>query len=153
MNVFILHENPDVNAKYHIDKHVVKMIIEEAQLLCSAHWVSGGEAPYKLTHKNHPCSIWTRESLSNYNYLCDCAVALCEEYTFRYGKKHKTEDVINWCCNNKPNINDIGLTEPAKAMPDEYKCDSVIDSYRKYYMGEKRKFASWKNRNKPEWFI
>jgi hypothetical protein len=77
---------------------------------------------------------------------------LCEEYTYRYGKRHKSQDVIEWCLINKPNIPDIGFTEPAKAMPDEYKAKSVVESYRNYYMGAKSGFAVWKNREKPEWF-
>lgn len=70
MNIFILDTNPKIAAQYHVDKHVVKMILETAQLLCSAHWLNGSEAPYKLTHKNHPCAIWTRECVENYNWLC-----------------------------------------------------------------------------------
>jgi hypothetical protein len=77
---------------------------------------------------------------------------LCKEYTYRYGKRHKSQEVIEWCLINKPNIPDIGFTEPAKAMPDEYKVKSVVESYRNYYMGEKSGFAVWKNREKPEWF-
>jgi hypothetical protein len=77
---------------------------------------------------------------------------LCKEYTYRYGKRHKSQDVIEWCLSNKPNINDVGFTNPPKAMPDEYKVDDVIESYRKYYRGAKSGFAVWKNREVPEWF-
>jgi hypothetical protein len=69
MNIFFLDENPTLSAKYHVDKHVVKMILETAQLLCSVHHVTDqvtDQVPYKLSHKNHPCAIWARESLSNY---------------------------------------------------------------------------------------
>ena len=152
MNIFYLDKNPMKCAQYHNDKHVVKMILETAQLLCGSHWVTGGEAPYKLSHKNHPCSIWARKSLSNYLYLCELGLELCYEYTYRYGKRHKSQDVIEWCIVNKPGIADIGFTEPAKAMPDEYKVESVVQSYRNYYMGAKSGFAVWKNREKPFWF-
>ena len=152
MNIFFLDEDIKKCAEYHVDKHSTKMCVEYGQILCSVHWVLGKEAPYKLSHKNHPCSIWTRESLSNYLYLCELGLELCKEYTYRYGKRHKSQDVIEWCLINKPNIPDIGFTEPAKAMPDEYKVKSVVESYRNYYMGAKSGFAVWKNREKPEWF-
>ena len=128
------------------------MILETAQLLCGVHWVTGGNAPYKLSHKNHPCAIWARESLTNYLYLCELGLELSREYTYRYGKKHKSQEVIEWCIDNKPNIVDKGFTEPAKAMPDEYKVKSVVESYRNYYLGAKSGFASWKNRETPEWY-
>jgi hypothetical protein len=155
MNIFFLDENPTLSAKYHVDKHVVKMILETAQLLCSVHHVTDqvtDQVPYKLSHKNHPCAIWARESLSNYLYLCELGLELGKEYTYRYGKRHKSIDVINWCIINKPNIPDIGFTKPAMAMPDEFKVNSVVESYRNYYMGAKSDLASWKNREKPLWF-
>ena len=150
-------------AEYHCDKHVVKMVLETAQLLCSAHHVtdqvtnkyrpSNEQVPYKLAHKNHPCSIWTRKSLSNYLYLCELGLELCKEYTYRYGKRHKSQEVIEWCLTNRPNITDSGITEPPKAMPDEYKVDDVVESYRNYYRGAKSGFAVWKNRETPDWFL
>jgi len=162
MNIFFLDENPKLSAQYHVDKHVVKMILETAQLLCGVHHMTeqmmsqypsnSHQVPYKLSHKNHPCSIWARKSLSNYLYLCELGLELSKEYTYRYGKRHKSQEAIEWCLINKPNIPDIGFTEPAKAMPDEYKVDSVVQSYRNYYMGEKYSFAKWKNRETPNWF-
>ena len=80
MNIFYLDSDIELNAKYHNDKHVVKMILESAQLLCGVHWYLGRSAPYKFSHKNHPCSIWTRSSINNYNYLCKLGKALCKEY-------------------------------------------------------------------------
>jgi hypothetical protein len=150
-----LDENPTLSAQYHVDKHVVKMILETAQLLCSVHHVTEQvteQVPYKLSHKNHPCAVWARQSLSNYLYLCELGLELGKEYTHRYGKKHKSIQVIEWCIINKPNIPDIGFTTPAMAMPDEFKVDSVVESYRNYYMGAKISLASWKNREKPKWF-
>ena len=111
------------------------------------------QVPYKLSHKNHPCAIWARESLTNYLYLCELGLALCDEYTHRYGKRHKSEQVILWCIVNRPNIIDKGFTEPAKAMPEEYKVKSVVQSYRNYYCGAKAGFATWKKREIPKWFI
>jgi hypothetical protein len=155
MNIFFLDENPTMSAQYHVDKHVVKMILETAQLLCGVHHATAPDntyVPYKLSHKNHPCSIWARTSLSNYLYLCELGLELCKEYTYRYGKRHKSQDVIEWCLINKPNVPDVEFTEPAKAMPDEYKVGDVVQSYRNYYMGAKSGFATWKNRQKPFWF-
>jgi hypothetical protein len=152
MNIFLLDTDTKKCAQYHCDKHVVKMILETAQLLCGVHWIVGNEAPYKLSHRNHPCAIWTRESLSNYLYLCDLGLELSMEYTYRYGKRHKSQDVIEWCIVNKPNIVDKGFTEPARAMPDEYKVSSVVESYRNYYIGEKSSIAVWKCRETPEWY-
>ena len=154
MNIFFLDYDVVECAKYHCDKHVVKMILESAQLLCGAHHVTNSklDIPYKLSHKNHPCSIWVRESLSNYLYLCELGLELCKEYTYRYEKRHKSQDVIEWCVTNNVNICDKGITQPAKAMPDEYKVKDVIQSYRNYYIGAKKDFASWKKRNVPTWF-
>lgn len=155
MNIFFLDWDVNKCAKYHCDKHVVKMILETAQLLCGAHYTTDqptDQVPYKLSHKNHPCSIWVRESLSNYLYLCELGLALSKEYTNRYGKRHKSQDVIEWCITNKLNICDKGFTEPPKAMPEEFKVSDVIESYRNYYRGAKRDFASWKNVEIPAWF-
>jgi hypothetical protein len=163
MNIFFLDEDPTMSAQYHVDKHVVKMILETAQLLCGVHHVTAHDTahdtpqvtpqvPYKLSHKNHPCAIWSRESLTNYLVLCELGLELCYEYTYRYGRRHKSQEVIEWCVTNKPNICDKGYTEPPKAMPDEYKVDSVVESYRNYYRGAKVSFAVWKNREKPFWF-
>lgn len=153
MNIFILDLDVKKCAEYHCDKHVVKMILETSQLLCGVHHLSGSsEIPYKLSHKNHPCSIWARESLTNYLYLCELGLELCKEYTYRYGKRHKSQDVIEWCIVNKANISDKGFTEPAKAMPEEYKTKDVVQSYRNYYIGAKKDFAVWKGRNIPFWY-
>lgn len=155
MNIFILDKDVKKCAQYHCDKHVVKMILETAQLLCGVHHMTDqvtDQVPYKLSHKNHPCAIWARESYTNYLYLCELGLALCDEYTHRYGKRHKSMEVIMWCISNRPNIPDKGLTEFAKAMPEEYKVKSAVESYRNYYRGAKSGFASWKNRDIPRWF-
>ena len=152
MNIFYLDKSPTKCAQYHNDKHVVKMILETAQLLCGSHWATGGEAPYKLSHKNHPCSIWVRQDINNYNWLCSLGLKLCSEYSHRYGKTHKTENILYWCSENLPNIPDDKFTPPPLAMPDEYKESSHVQSYRNYYMGEKRNFSNWKYRDVPSWF-
>ena len=158
MNIFLLDWDVKKCAEYHCDKHVVKMILETAQLLCGVHHITNkvtDQVPYKLSHKNHPCSIWARESLTNYMYLCELGLELSKEYTYRYGKRHKSQDVIEWCVTNKAQICDKGLTKPALAMPNDYKVEDVIQSYRNYYMSEeKQRIASWKKcREKPVWYI
>lgn len=156
MNIFVLDTNPKTCAVYHNDKHVVKMILETAQLLCGVHWMTEGgqyDIPYKLSHKNHPSAIWARECVENYIWLCDLGLELCNEYTYRYGKRHKSQDIIEWCLLNVPNIPEKGDVTPfALAMPDECKVGDAVASYRAYYMAEKRGFAVWKNRETPEWF-
>jgi hypothetical protein len=153
MNIFYLDKDPTKCAQYHCDKHVVKMIVETAQLLCTSHWVSGGEAPYRKTHLNHPSNVWVRESLSNYKWLCSLGIELCKEYTYRYGKVHKTQQHIEWLCDNLPNIPDVGFTEIPQAMPGNCKMDNPIEGYRNYYIKEKSYMCKWKNRLTPAWFI
>tara|TARA_R110002050_G_scaffold16903_1_gene50814 strand:- start:78 stop:554 length:477 start_codon:yes stop_codon:yes gene_type:complete len=152
MNIFVLDDNIERCAAYHCDKHVVKMTLETAQLLCSP--FEQGDAPYKRTHYNHPCAKWARESVGNYEWLLELGYRLAEEYTHRYGKMHKCLDVIDWCDNNSHTLNlpDLGLTPWAQAMPDEYKSQCAIQAYRNYYCGDKLEFCTWKNRQLPNWW-
>ena len=150
MNIFVLDKSPLKSAQYACDKHVVKMILESAQLLCSVQ--PEGTAPYKRTHFNHPCTKWVRESARNYEWLLLHAYALCEEYTHRYGKIHKSEAVIEWCDENRPELPDVDRTPFVQAMPEEYKNENTIEAYRAYYRGDKRKFAKWKDGKVPLWF-
>lgn len=151
MNIFVLDYDGYKNAEYHCDKHVVKMITEQTQLLCSAYYFTDfiPEGVYKLTHANHPCAKWARESLSNWLWLCENTLILCEEYTYRYGKHHKCERLCETLPN--PKIEDIGLTPFALAMPEQYKCEDAVESYRNYYNGEKQHLFHWKNRPIPDW--
>lgn len=154
MNIFVLDWDVKKCAQYHNDKHVVKMILETAQLLCGAHHMTNSpyEIPYKLSHKNHPCSIWVRESIDNYLWLCELGLELCDEYRYRYGKRHKSLDIIEWCVVHKPKLSNKGFTLPALAMPDQYKTKDIVESYRNYYIGDKKVFSKWKNREEPYWF-
>lgn len=150
MNIFILSENIKECATYHVDKHIVKMPLETAQMLCTTINVMGGESPYKSAHINHPCSIWARESKSNFLWLCELGKELCREYTYRYGKIHSCEKVIDYCYQNVPeNLEDKGLTKFAEAMDDMYKLENPILSYRKYYVEGKKHLHSWKKREIP----
>lgn len=152
MNIFVLDYDLRKCAEYHVDKHVVKMIVESAQMLCSVHhMINTKDVPYKLTHKNHPCSKWARKSLSNYRWLCLLAQELCKEYSYRYEKTHKTEQVINWCMCHLPNIPDIGLTPFAQAVPEKYKNTCAIAAYRSFYINEKKHLLKWTRREVPKW--
>lgn len=159
MNIFFLHLLPQICAEMHIDKHVIKMILETTQLLCSAHHMTNSEYTpcYKLTHKNHPCAIWTRESKDNYIWLCRLGEELCKEYTYRYQKNHKCQSYIEDLAKNVPKLPELGFTKPAQAMPKMYKDDDVIDAYRTYYFFGKMSIHSWKGkvagRPPPEWII
>ena len=155
MNIFFLHLDPFICAIMHVDKHVVKMILESCQLLCTTHHVvcSTYKPPYKPTHKNHPSTVWVRASKSNYEYLVNLGKALCKEYTYRYGKIHKCQSYIEELGNNIPSIPDIGFTTPAMAMPDIYKSNNPVESYRAYYFFEKSNIHSWKKRSVPKWII
>lgn len=162
MNIFFLHLCPKICAQMHCDKHVVKMILETCQMLCSAWHIIDPEhkiytPPYKLAHKNHPCSIWVRSSSANYSWLCELGVELCKEYTYRYEKTHKSESYIKNLQINIPPLPDIGITTYPQAMPDIYKDDDIIQAYRHYYFFEKERMHSWKGkfngRDIPYWIL
>jgi len=151
VNIFHLDSNLELCAQYHCDKHVVKMLVEYAQLLCTAVNLHGGSAPYRVTHKNHPCSIWVRESLENWMWLRDLSIALHKEYTHRYGKQHKSGLVAAALV--PPDLPQIGFTSPPMAMPESYQQDDYVQAYRAYYVHEKSQIASWRNRERPKWFV
>lgn len=161
MNIFVLDLDIDKCAQYHCDKHVVKMILESTQLLFNVYHYNNysfnnfleDRKIYRKTHINHPCSVWTRTSLSNWKWLLSLALSLCKEYSLRYSKEHKSEKILKWMQNNEPNINDTGLTDFAKAMPEKYKSFDIVNAYRQYYIFEKSKISKWKNNNIPDWFI
>ena len=155
MNIFYLHSTPKIAAQYHCDKHVVKMILETAQLLYCAHWVLCSKNmpanAYRKTHPNHPSAIWTRESVANYNWLCQLGMELCVEYTHRYGKTHKTQAHLEWLSDNIPEGIMQTINTPLKlAMPDQYKREDPVESYRSYYLGEKARMFKYTKREFPE---
>lgn len=154
MNIFVLDYNIEKCARYHCNTHTVKMITESAQLLCSTYYFTNQEniSPYKLSHKNHPCSMWVRQSLSNWLWLRDLGLALYEEYRFRYGNKdHKAGDIILGL--EIPNLPDVGLTPFALAMPEEYKNKDAVRAYRNYYIGDKQHLLKYTKREVPEWLL
>jgi len=157
MNIFYLDENPTIAASFHCDRHVVKMILETTQMLSTAHHVLGIDVPekylYQVTHKNHPCNIWIRQSTVNYQWLAYLGISLCKEYTLRYDKIHTCQERIEALSNCFPKTIPSGfMTPPALAMPERYKIVGYpVQSYRNYYNGEKLYFAKWKLNNKPPW--
>jgi hypothetical protein len=157
MNIFFLHYDPKKCAKMHVNKHVIKMITEHVQILCSVHHICKQEnpkyqfiPPYKLCHKNHPCNKWARHSLSNYKYLIELTRELCAEYTYRYEKVHKSQQFLDILEKNLPDIPDLGFTPPAQAMPDTYKEKDTVEAYKSYYIFEKHHLFAWKKREEPE---
>jgi hypothetical protein len=175
MNIFYLDRDTKKCAEMHVDKHCVKMILEYAQLLSTAHRVLDGnlgtrlsksgrkqqyyiladkreQVLYSATHVNHPSAIWVRQSDKNYSWLFDMFESLLEEYTYRYGKTHACEKLV-WALEVRPNNIPRGnFTEPTPAMPDHYKVDGdSIQSYKNYYLGDKTRMFAWKNRQTPTW--
>jgi len=155
MNIFVLDRNPVEAARNHMDKHCVKMILEHTQMLSTAiriHSNNSVEEIYKTAHLNHPCTIWTRQSRTNFLWLCEMTEELFKEYTKRYQKSHKSYSIFQSCRNNSNFIPDGSLTPFAQAMPDQYKDADAVKAYRAYYMGEKKAFAKWKAGNTPDWW-
>ena len=154
MNIFVLDSDPVISAQMMCDKHVVKMIVETAQMLSTIKKANGQDAPYKPTHAKHPCTVWAGQTKQNYKWLYDHGIALCNEYTVRYGKIHKCEEHFHTCFEHIPDtLSDIGLTTFAQAMPDQYRQENTIEAYRQYYIHEKARFAKWKNSEVPNWFV
>jgi len=154
MNIFVLDYNHKKNAEYHCNCHTYKMLVETTQLLSNTYYFTNQKhlSPYKLTHKNHPCSVWTRSSLSNWLWLRDLGIALYEEYKFRYNDKdHKSGDII--LSLEIPDLPDVGLTEFVQCMPDEYKNKCAVKAYRDYYIGEKQHILKYTKREIPDWLI
>lgn len=170
MNIFALHIEPKVAAEYHCDSHVVKMIVESCQMLSTAHRVCGSDkaqlseiGAMKAFNENHPCNRWVIASASNYEWLSRLAFWLCEEYTYRYGKRHANQSTIEYLMAFKPNIEDFGLQPFALAMPDEIKkyaqnefklhtnLGQTIMCYRVYYAYGKSKILKYTKRQQPSW--
>lgn len=176
MNIFYLHNDPKTCAEMHVDKHCVKMILEYAQLLSTAHRVLDGtqfvgqsktgrkqvryvlpdmreSVLYSATHINHPSAVWVRQSEQNYRWLFTLFCELLKEYTYRYGKIHACERLVTTLGRPPKNIDmDKHFTEPTPAMPDHYKvAGDSVQSYKNYYLGDKTRMFSWKNRPTPSW--
>ena len=167
MQLFILSLNHKECAEFMMDKHVSKIIIEAVQMLSSAKRIIDPNDPntsydelYKITHVNHPVTIWIRQSLDNYQWTLDMIEAMHNEWKFRYDhpleKIHASYKIAQKLSLWRPRADQfpvVGLTPFAQAIPNIYKSDDIIESYRKYYQSEeKQKIATWKKRSKPEWY-
>ncbi len=154
MNIFVLSESTREAARMHCDKHVVKMPLETAQLLCTAHQVLDGENDilYKATHINHPCSIWVRLSKGNYFWTYMLFRDLAKEYKHRYGKNHLSWTKLEKWLRFPPKAIPEGSVTPfAQAMPEDCICDDAVTAYRHYYNKHKRHLHNWTNRHVPDW--
>lgn len=183
MNIFVLDTNPAVAATLLCDQHIGKMLLEACQLLCGAHrepWelhssnsiaasrrryeaktpaerLTDDELPYLPTHLKHPCSVWVRNSLSNYQWLVQHALSLASEYHYRFGKHHDSASVAVWLARRNPIDVPTGHRTPfAQAMPEQYRSPDAVAAYRRYYAAEKQvlrgKPVTWTRRLKPDWF-
>ena len=152
MNIFVLDRDIATCARYHCDQHVVKMILESVQIMCTALHSRGIEAPYKPTHIKHPCVLWVEHSYDNFLWLGRLALALNDEYRYRYARTadHGSIRVLSEI--SAIEYERRGLTEFVQAMPEEYKVpgDPVM-AYRRFYVGEKLQFAKWTRRRRPTW--
>jgi len=146
MNIFYLDKDPYKAASYFYDQHKVKMILDSAQMLCTAHHVYGNpdDVPYRQAHLNHPSTIWARESRPNYFWLYEHMIALGQEYKKRYGKIHMTIDKCRFALSFCPDgITSEQFTEPPQCMPDEYKVPGCsVTAYWNYYEQDKYKVAN-----------
>jgi hypothetical protein len=155
MNRFVLDYEPEIAAKYHCDKHVVKMILEEAQMLSTVHRRLGydGDELYKAAFANHPCTVWAGETTANYYWSYRLLLALLDEYTLRYNKIHAT-DRLTVALAYPPSGVPIGeLTTFPQAMPEDAKTADTVQAYRNYYILYKRRFATWKFTDTPKWWV
>ena len=152
MNIFYLDESPKRAAADHCDKHVGKMLIETCQLLAAAQHLCGGSATYKLTHQNHPCAKWVRESKEHYGWLVELGLALGDEFEVRYGKRHKSGEVLKRELLQPPAALGGGFQPPPLAMPDEFRRADHVQAYRDYYHSKQAAFVmAWKTA-KPAWW-
>lgn len=162
MNIFVLDEDPYKAAEQLCDKHVVKMILETAQILSTVAHQRGFHAPYKASHTKHPCTLWAGKSFNNWCWLTTHGMWMEVEYNKRYGKNHKSAAVIEYLmeCTDRIWGQDFSYdawqnhTEFAQCMPDKYKQPNAVDAYRAYYIGDKARFARWTApRPTPDWFV
>ena len=146
MNIFYLDKDPCRAAELQYNKHVVKMILESAQMLCAAHHYYGNEdVPYKSTHLNHPSTVWARENHYQYQWLYWHMIALGDEYKKRYNKEHLSITKCKECLSFSPYGISLGkFNQPPQCMPDEYKDKCSVKAYWSYYIGDKSHIAGKK---------
>ena len=154
MNIFHLDKNPKICAEYHCDKHVVKMILETAQMLSTAYRKKFGDNDdlYKTAYPKHPMTIWVGDSGDNFFWSVQLLDQLLYQYTVRYKKVHKTIKISNLLHSKHKlwHTWKTKFTRPPLCMPEEYKSDDYIQSYRNYYIGDKKRFARYTSVDTPE---
>jgi len=162
MNLFILDWMPTTAAIYNCDRHVVKIILEAVEMMAYAYSPGKFILPgYKRSnrHFNHPMSQWVRMSRQNFDWTYQHAIALCQEYTFRYEKVHSYEKHIHWIGRNMPidNLSNLGQTDWPRCFGPWRDTvgvsNNAIQDYRRYYMVAKRRFLTWKKRPIPDWYV
>lgn len=154
MNIFVLDSNIIKCAKYHCDRHVIKMLLEGSQILCTVCHIHNIEAPYRATHHKHPCVLWASKSIQNWRWLKKLVIALNREYKYRYRKNvdHKSFIVVTKLL--EPKLPNIGLTDFCQVMPQNFHiAGDPVAAYRQYYIHNKKSIAKWTKRKTPEWFI
>lgn len=155
MNTFVLHTDTIASVQSHVDKHVVKMPIETAQLCCTALYLRFRiETPYKPVYQFHPCTKWAETSFWNWSWLWEYGILLCDEYSYRYGRVHATREVFSWLRGAvKPLIGSFtgDQTEHPKCVTEPYKRYDTVTAYRLYYLHTKNRLHAWKNRPVPSW--
>ena len=147
MNIFYLDKDPYKAAELQYNKHVVKMILESAQMLCTAHhhYNIFTDVPYKKAHYNHPSTIWCRQNKNQYRWLYNHMIALGQEYTARYNKEHMSITKCRLPLFRYPvGIPEGKFEQPPQCMPDEYKHKSAIHAYWNYYIGDKSAICNTK---------
>lgn len=153
MNIFFLDRDPMTAARLHCDVHVVKMAVECAQILCTALHRHGVAAPYRPTHPKHPSVLWAGESRAHFAWTRALGLALCDEYRLRFGRDHKSRQVL--AAVPEPPIDANGWRDPPQAMPEEYQRGDAVAAYRAFYKGAKAVFAGkgparWTGRPIPD---
>jgi hypothetical protein len=158
VNIFVVNENPYIAARNLCDKHVVKMIVESCQMLSTSDQLHRGlprNQRYKIAYQHHPC-VRSLQNQSNYIWLTHHLRGLLQEYTARYSKHHSCEKLFEdyWMKTYLMHSFDFSKTNFPKCMPDQFKTDSTIDSYRNYYRFKKETLKTFSYRipeNCPKW--
>lgn len=154
MNIFLLDKDIKKCARYHCDKHVIKMLLEYAQILCTVCNQHGSKTPYKSTHQHHPCVKWAGASRQNWLWLRRLVLALNREYRYRYARKqdHAAAAVVKQL--TVPDLPRHGLTAFPQAMPKQLRnSQDPVMAYRNYYCQMKSSIATWKKRRRPKWWL
>ncbi|WP_342265617.1 hypothetical protein [Cardinium endosymbiont of Philonthus spinipes] len=152
MNIFYLDSDVKKCAQYHCDRHVVKMILESTQILCTVLHQSGISAPYRPTHKRHPCVVWAGQSLDNWRWLRLLTAALNEEYQFRFNRAIPHQSFLVAASLSPPPLPLVGCTTRPLTMPDAYKIiEDPVASYRRFYALGKKHLLTYTKRVPPYW--